>query len=226
MGSTRNDLEEEHINQISRLYVDFKEGELCKIFANDDFSYREVTIERPLRQDYAASAERLARLKQSRLLAKISEKQADKLLAAISAAAGDKVVKKRAEFIFSIEKALEKADVGLRKSSAPKIADELAETNPEGEVVLDSEGKPVPDSELRDTEIVPSGQEIKEYFEREVKPHVPDARISLEMPKTGYEIPFTRHFYEYQPPRDLKDIDDDIRKLAREITKLLEGSAK
>jgi type I restriction enzyme M protein len=226
LGSKRNELEDEHIKQISKLYAAFKEGELCKIFDNDDFSYREVIIERPLRQDYAASAERLARLKQSRLLAKITEKQADKLLAAISANAGDKIVKKRAEFIAAIEKAIESADVGMRKTNASKIADELAETNPAGEVVLDSEGKPLPDADLRDTEIVPSGQDIKEYFESEVRSHAPDAWISPEMPKTGYEIPFTRHFYKYQAPRDVKDIDDDIRKLAREITELLEDSAK
>lgn len=226
LGSKRNELEEEHIKQIAQLYANFKEGESCKIFCNDDFSYREVIIERPLRQDYAANAERLGRLKESRLLAKLTEKQSAKLLAAITSEAGDKIIKKRASFVASIERALEAADVGLRKSSAPKIADELAETNPDGEVVLDADDKPVPDPELRDTEIVPSGQEIKEYFEREVKPHVPDAWISPEMPKTGYEIPFTRHFYKYQPPRDLKDIDDEIRKLAREITKLLEDSAK
>jgi type I restriction enzyme M protein len=226
LGSKRNELEEEHIKQVAKLYADFKEGELCKIFANDDFSYREVIIERPLRQDYAANAERLGRLKESRLLSRLTDKQSAKLMAAIASEAGDKVVKKRASFISAIEKALETVDVGLRKSNAPKIADELAETNPKGEIVLDSDGKPVPDADLRDTEIVPSDQVIKEYFEREVKPHVPDAWISREMPRTGYEIPLTRHFYKYQRPRDLKDIDGDIRMLAREITKLLEDSAK
>ena len=226
LGSKRNDLEEAHIGQIVKLYGDFKEGELCKIFGNDDFSYRKVTIERPLRQDYAASAERLALLKESRLLAKLTEKQSAKLLTLIKDAVGEKVVMKRAGFIAGIEKAIEAADVGLRKTSAPKIADALAEINPNGEIVMDTDGKPVPDPDLRDAEFVPSGHEIKEYFEREVKPHVPDAWISPEMPKTGYEIPFTRHFYKYQPPRDLKEIDDDIRKAAREITKLLEDSAK
>jgi type I restriction enzyme M protein len=226
LGSKRNDLEEAHIGKIVKLYGDFKEGELCKIFGNDDFSYRKVTIERPLRQDYAANAERLSLLKESRLLAKLTEKQSAKLLNLIKDAVGEKVVMKRASFISAIEKAIETADVGLRKSLAPKIADSLAEANPNGEIVMDTDGKPVPDSDLRDAEFVPSGQEIKEYFEREVKPHVPDAWISPEMPKTGYEIPFTRHFYRYQPPRDLKEIDDDIRKAAREITKLLEDSAK
>ena len=226
LGSKRNELEEEHIRKIAKLYGEFREGELCKIFENDDFSYRKIVIERPLRRDYAASPERLARLKESRLLSKLTEKHSAKLLAAIVGEAGDMVVKNRLQFVAAIEKALKSADVGLRNSQASKIAAELAETNPEGEIVLDADEKPVPDPGLRDTEIVPSGQEIKEYFEREVKPHVPDAWISNEMPKTGYEIPFTRHFYKYQPPRELKDIDDDIRKLARELTKLLEGSAK
>ena len=226
MGDKKNELQQSHIKKISELYSDFKQNELCKIFDNDDFSYREVVIERPLRQDYAASPGRLDRLKVSRLLTKLTEKERLKLLAAIVSSAGGGVIKKRANFFAAIEKALATADVGIKKAWIPKIVDELAEVNAEGEIVLDSEGKPVPDSELQDTEIVPSGQEIKEYFEREVKPHVPDAWISREMPKTGYEIPFTRHFYKYQPPREIKDIDDDIRKVAREITKLLEDSAK
>ena len=184
-----------------------------------------MTIERPLRQNYAADESRLARLKESRLLSKLSTKDADKLFAAIVSEVGTKVSTKRAAFITGIEKALENADVGLRKSSAVKIADELAEADPAGEVVLE-DGKPVPDKDLRDTEIVPYADEIKAYFDREVKSHVPDAWIADEPPLTGYEIPFTRHFYKYQPPRDLKQIDDDIRKLAREITKLLEDSAK
>ena len=225
LGSKRNELLPEHAQQVSKIYAAFKQGELCKIFKNEDFAYREVTIERPLRQNYAADESRLARLKESRLLSKLSTKDAAKLLAAIVSEVGAKVSTKRAAFIAGIEKALEKADVGLRKSSAAKIVDELAEADPAGEVVLE-DGKPVPDKDLRDTEIVPYADEIQAYFEREVKPHVPDAWIADEPPLTGYEIPFTRHFYKYQPPRVLKEIDDDIRKLAREITKLLEDSAK
>ncbi len=225
LGSKRNELLPEHAQQVAKIYAAFKPGALCKIFQNDDFSYREVTIERPLRQNYAADESRLARLKESRLLSKLSTKDADKLFAAIVSEVGTKVSTKRAAFIAGIEKALERADVGLRKSSAAKIADELAEVDPSGEVVME-DGKPVPGKNLRDTEIVPYADEIQAYFEREVKPHVPDAWIADEPPLTGYEIPFTRHFYRYQPPRALKEIDDDIRKLAREITKLLEDSAK
>ena len=225
LGSKRNELLDVHAAQVAKIYAAFKEGELCKIFANKDFSYREVVIERPLRQNYAASPERIARLREARALAKLSDKQKDKLLSAIVSEAGEKTVTKRASFIAAIEKALDKADIGIRKASAGKLADELAEADSAGEVVVE-DGKPVADKDLRDTEIVPSGQEIADYFEREVKPHVPDAWISEEMPRTGYEIPFTRHFYKYQPPRDLKEIDAEIRKLAREITDLLEDSAK
>ena len=225
LGSKRNELLPEHAQQVAKIYAAFKPGELCKIFKNDDFAYREVTIERPLRQNYSADESRLARLKESRLLSKLSTKDTAKLLAAIVSEVGVKLSNKRAAFIAGIENALEKADVGLRKSSAAKIADELAEADPAGEIVLE-DGRPVPDNDLRDTEIVPYADEIQAYFNREVKPHVPDAWIADEPPLTGYEIPFTRHFYKYQPPRDLKEIDDDIRKLAREITKLLEDSAK
>lgn len=225
LGDKRNELLPEHAKQVAKIYADFKQGELCKIFANHDFSYREVIIERPMRQNYAADESRLTRFKESRLISKLSTKGVEKLVTAIVSEVGTKVSTKRIAFVAGIEKALEKADVGLRASSAAKIADELAESDPAGEVVIE-DGKPVPDKDLRDTEIVPSGQEIAEYFDREVKPHVPDAWISEEMPRTGYEIPFTRHFYKYQPPRDLKDIDAEIRKLAREITDLLEDSAK
>ncbi|MEK0438152.1 MAG: hypothetical protein RLZZ233_1123 [Verrucomicrobiota bacterium] len=225
LGSKRNELRDDHAAQVAKIYAAFKEGELCKIFANEDFSYREVVIERPLRQNYAANPERIARLREARALAKLSDKQKDKLLSAIVSEAGVKTETKRASFIAAIEKALDRADVGIRKAAAGKLADELAEADPAGEVVVE-DGKPLADKDLRDTEIVPSGQEIADYFEREVKPHVPDAWISEEMPRTGYEIPFTRHFYKYQPPRDLKEIDAEIRKLAREITDLLEDSAK
>jgi type I restriction enzyme M protein len=225
LGSKRNELLPEHATQVAQIYAGFKEGEHSKIFSNEEFSYREVIIERPLRQNYAASPDRLVRLRDSKLLAKLADKQKDKLLLAIAAEAGGKPSFKRATFVAAIERAMDRVDVGIRKASAAKLADELAERDASGEVVFE-DGKPVADKELRDTEIVPFDQEVADYFESEVKPHLPDAWISEEMPLTGYEIPFIRHFYKYQPPRALNEIDADIRKLARQITDLLEDSAK
>jgi type I restriction enzyme M protein len=82
-------------------------------------------------------------------------------------------------------------------------------------------GKPVPDSNLRDTENMPLSEDIHEYFEREVKPHAPDAWIDEEKTKVGYEIPFNRHFYVFTPPRPLAEIDADLKGVTDRIMKML-----
>ncbi|MBO9522702.1 MAG: SAM-dependent DNA methyltransferase [Nocardioidaceae bacterium] len=105
--------------------------------------------------------------------------------------------------------------------------------NDDGKVVTDRAGKPKPDSKKRDTENIPftyggnalgeEGREetIKAYFEAEVLPHVPDAWIDAKKTKVGYEIPFTRHFYQYVPPRPLEEIDADLEAQVAKILKLL-----
>ena len=80
---------------------------------------------------------------------------------------------------------------------------------------------PDPDPELRDTEDVPLKEDIADYFAREVAPYVQDAWVDESRTKIGYEIPFTRHFYEYVPPRPLEEIDAEIRQLESEIKVLL-----
>lgn len=82
-------------------------------------------------------------------------------------------------------------------------------------------GKPQPDSALRDTEHVPLGENIKAYFKREVLPHTPDAWIDEEKSKLGYEIPFNRHFYVFEPPRDLHTIDEELKAVSASIMKML-----
>ena len=86
---------------------------------------------------------------------------------------------------------------------------------------MGEDGNPEPDPELRDTENVPLKEDIHHYFEREVKPHVPDAWIDEDKTKLGYEIPLTRHFYRYSPPRALKTIEKEIRELEGEIMRML-----
>ncbi|MEA9706377.1 hypothetical protein [Xanthomonas campestris] len=82
-------------------------------------------------------------------------------------------------------------------------------------------GKPQPDSALRDTENVPLGQDIGEYFAREVLPHAPDAWIDEVKSKVGYEIPFNRHFYVFEPPRSLHAIDAELRTVTASIMQML-----
>ncbi|MHB1681507.1 MAG: type I restriction-modification system subunit M [Bacilli bacterium] len=84
-------------------------------------------------------------------------------------------------------------------------------------------GKPQPDSSLRDTENVPLSENVDDYFKREVLPHVPDAWIDHDKTKVGYEIPFNRHFYVFQPPRSLEEIDADLMAVTERIKAMLEG---
>jgi type I restriction enzyme M protein len=99
-----------------------------------------------------------------------------------------------------------------------------------GQVVLGTKGKqkgkPQPDSALRDTENVPLKEDIAAYFAREVLPHAPDAWIDHEKSKVGYEIPFNRHFYVFTPPRSLHEIDEELKAVAANITRMLEGLAE
>jgi len=84
-----------------------------------------------------------------------------------------------------------------------------------------AKGKPQPDSSLRDTENVPLAEDVETYFAREVKPHAPDAWIDHDKTKTGYEIPFNRHFYVFEPPRPLTEIDADLREVTARIQAML-----
>jgi type I restriction enzyme M protein len=84
-----------------------------------------------------------------------------------------------------------------------------------------AKGKPMPDSALRDTENVPLSEDVEDYFEREVLPHAADAWIDHDKTKVGYEIPFNRHFYTFEPPRSLEEIDADLKETTKEITQML-----
>jgi type I restriction enzyme M protein len=87
-------------------------------------------------------------------------------------------------------------------------------------------GKPQPDTALRDTENVPLTEDIATYFQREVLPHAPDAWIDEEKSKVGYEIPFNRHFYVFEPPRSLHAIDEELKGVAANIMRMLEELAE
>jgi type I restriction enzyme M protein len=99
-----------------------------------------------------------------------------------------------------------------------------------GKVILGEKGKqkgkPQADSAQRDTENVPLSDDIAAYFNREVLPHAPDAWIDHEKSKVGYEIPFNRHFYVFEPPRSLHEIDEELKGVTANIMRMLEGLAE
>jgi type I restriction enzyme M protein len=107
------------------------------------------------------------------------------------------------------------------------ITVERPERDAKGKIVLAAKGKtkgqPVPDAALRDTENVPLSEDVDTYFKREVLPHAADAWIDPEKTKIGYEIPFNRHFYVFQPPRPLSEIDAELKTVTDTILKLIGG---
>jgi len=129
LGDKRNELSEQHIVDITKIYGDFTENDYCKIFDNTDFGYSKVVVERPLVEN--------------------------------------------------------------------------------GEIVRTKKGAK-PDAKLRDSENIPLKEDITEYMQREVLPHVPDAWIDESKTKVGYEINFTKYFYQYQKLRSLEEIRADI----------------
>lgn len=235
-----------HIAEVTRIYGDFREGPHCKIFDNADFGFRKITVERPLRLKFQVTPERIAALREASAFENLAKsKKKDKKAVAEETAAGQqhqeaivallealpagKVWMNRADFLADL---LTKADAGDVKLPAPvrkAIVTALAERDETGAICLDDDGNTEPDPELRDYENVPLKEDINAYFEREVKPHVPDAWINADVRdekdgqigKVGYEIPLTRHFYVYQPPRPLQDIESDIGAIEKDIVLML-----
>jgi type I restriction enzyme M protein len=124
-----------------------------------------------------------------------------------------------------ISKIFKNEDFGYRT-----IVVERPERAPDGKVVVSAKGKtkgqPMADSNLRDTENVPLSEEVETYFKREVLPHASDAWIDHEKTKVGYEIPFNRHFYVFNPPRSLDSIDADLKKVTDSILSMIGGLSK
>ena len=237
LGNKRNELGAEHVKTLTRLYGDFVEGENSKIFDNEDFGFRRITVERPLRLNFQASPERIERLREETTfqnLAKSKKKGVaaereieegkeaqEAILCVLGSLDPAKIWKSRPQFQRALQAALQKADVTAAAPIQKAVLSALSERDETAEICKDAKGNPEPDADLRDNENVPLKEDIHAYFEREVLPHVPDAWIDEEKTKIGYEIPFTRHFYKYKPLRPLAEIEAEIRTLEAEIQGML-----
>ncbi|WP_218220343.1 class I SAM-dependent DNA methyltransferase [Nesterenkonia sp. Act20] len=225
VGSKRKMLGAEDIKTIAQLYANFAETKRSKIFANEDFYYRTITVERPLRLNYAFSAERVERALAANPITKLPEATQARLrhdLERASIETGDQVSTQRAVFQRDLKQRLDKAGIALKPAELKALLGELGDHDDDGELVTKRDGTPESDSALRDTENVPWDQGIHDYLEREVKPFVPDAWIDETKTKEGTEIPFARHFYRYVPPRPLNEIDRDLEEVLGRIRTRLE----
>lgn len=213
VGSKRRMLGSADIQRVAELYGAFEESKQSKIFRNEDFFYRTITVERPLRLTYAYSAERVERAKTSKMFAKLDESTQESLAKILDDASSEwngHVSTNREQFRKELKQRCDDTDVALTPAQLKALLAELSEHDDDGEQVTKRNGQPEPNTSLRDTENVPWDEDIDDYLDREVRPFVPDAWIDESKTKVGVEIPFTRHFYEYVPPRPLEEIDRDL----------------
>jgi type I restriction enzyme M protein len=220
LGSKRKELSDSDIARITKLYGDFEANEYSKIFDEKDFGYSTITVERPLQLNFQASPERIAKLSDVTALTK-SNGDFTKLHAALTKLDGNRLYQNREEFIRDLKKAAASVSLSLSAAQFKAVWQALSEQDETADICNDAKGRPEPDPNLRDTENVPLKEDIEEYFRREVLPHVPDAWIDHEKTKVGYEIPFSRHFYKFTPPRSLEAIDYDLQRVSEEIMGML-----
>jgi len=232
LGNKRKEISPDQIREIADVYGDFIENERVKILSNESFGFQRITVERPLCLRWEVTEATLPAIEASGGWAKLTESERLALVGQLASLAG-----------FS---STDRADVARRLGPLPKaiekaVWDTLAVRDPEAPVITDRKGHPEPDPDLRDNENVPlpgpaGGFDddpaarlasppyraaVDAYVAAEVLPYVHDAWVDHAKTKIGYEIPLTRQFYRYVPPRPLAEIDGEIKALEEEIQRLL-----
>ncbi|WP_428419545.1 type I restriction-modification system subunit M [Methylibium sp.] len=231
-GNKRRFVGDEQIRAISHLYADFQPGENVRVVGYRDFGYRRIKVLRPLRLVVKISAEGIEALRTTNAFAKLSKDEQAGWVDQLREYQGQT----HPYAWFAALPAL------ARKAGLPKVGKPLAAAieaafgvrDPVGPEILDDDGNRVPDKELEEFEIVPLHQSIADYMETEVLPHVPDAWLDENFKddrdglvgKVGYEISFNRYFYKYVPPRDLNEIDEELKSVESEIAALLNEVAR
>jgi type I restriction enzyme M protein len=242
LGAKRKEISDSQIDEITRLYGNFVESEKVKIFPNEAYGFMRITVERPLRLRWEVTDETVTAMMATKTVQRLLEDQ--------QAALREQIEKHRGT-VFAMERELYKIlgltlnGLGLSAPVQKAIRAALAVRDDEASVITDRKGNPEPDPDLRDNENVPLPPvplsfvedpadrlatlvyrtAVDDYMRDEVLPYVPDAWVDRSRTKIGYEIPLTRHFYRYVPPRPLDEIDAEIKALEQEIQRLLDEVA-
>ncbi len=238
LGEKRKEISDAQIDEITRLYGDFTEGEKVKIFPNEAFGFLRITVERPLKLRWEVTDETIATACAAKPIQKLPEDTQSALRELLDEERGARFAMQRAAV------ATFKAAVGVLELGAPAqkaLWSALAVRDENAPIITDRKGHPEPDPELRDSENVPlppvpvsfvedpTGRfttleyrtAVDDYMRNEVLPYAADAWVDHDRTKIGYEIPLTRHFYKYVPPRPLEEIDAELKALENEIQRLL-----
>jgi type I restriction enzyme M protein len=258
LGDKRREVPFHQAQEIVKILAAFTDGEtrrikkdgkeedavVSRIFPTTQFGFRKITVERPLRLNFAANPERIARLESERGFQAIAQSknkgQAGTREEAQGRALQDAIRRlvnslpnttyaDRDPFGRALDAAANKARLRLSAPARKAILSALSERDETAAACHFRDGNPEPDPELRDTESVALAEDVDAFFAREVEPHVPDAWIDTARrdPKDGqigvlgYEINFNRYFYRYTPPRPLQEIEADIRALETDIVRML-----
>jgi type I restriction enzyme M protein len=258
LGDKRREIPLDRAQDILKILADFKDGDMRKItkdgtdedvvvsriFPTTHLGFRKITVERPLRLNFRAVPERIARLEEEKGFQGLAQSKKKGAAGAKEQAEGralqesirklvhdlpDTLIKDRVEFERRLDAAAGRAGLKLPAPARKAILSALSERDETAAVCRDRDGNPEPDPELRDTESVPLVESVEAFFDREVKPHVPDAWINKDkrdekdgrIGLVGYEINFNRYFYRYAPPRPIEEIEADIRGIETDIVRML-----
>ena len=235
LGNKRKEITLEQIEEIKNIYEKFEESENSKIFDNEDFGYRKVTIERPLKLSFKVNEEAIENVKNTTQFINLAvSKKKDLAVKEMEENEGrqkqEKLIKllesfdntleymDREKFIKDLKAKSKEFDIALPAGLVKAIVNAIGVRNEDAEVCKDSKGNIENDSSLKDTESIGLKEDVYEYFEKEVKPHVNDAYIDeSSINNIGYEIPFTRHFYKYEELRSFDEIMKEVESLESEI---------
>jgi type I restriction enzyme M protein len=218
LGEKRREISIDQIEEITRLHGGFTEGDLVKIVDNESFGYRTITVEQPLRGYWQVCPNTWDGLEQDPLLLKLEHSPRAALIECLRAM-DDKQHATEASFVAAMGNGT--GLLGVTPTLRRKLAARALVRDAAAPMVVDKKGQPVSDPDRRDTENVPLDEDVAAYLDREVRPHVEGAWCPDAEGKVGYEIPFTRLFHKYSPPRSSAEIKAELKELEGEIHRLL-----
>lgn len=221
VGNKRNELSSQNIEEIVKLYDAFEQNTNSRIFDVKEFGYTTITVEQPLRLNWSLSSERIENALSSNLLSKLGPQKLNEIKTILIKESENNSFETFDQKIFAdiIKRLLE--SFGLTGQQLKNLLSGLSREDASAPVQVDGKGKPVPNTDLRDTEDVPLTEGIEDYVKREIAPHLIDFWIDRDKDKIGYEMAFTRYFHEYIAPRPLSMIDSELNELVQRISLLL-----